>query len=85
MGLVNRFVPDDALQTETLKLAERLAAGPAAAYRYMKRNLNAAARMSLPEVIELETQHMIRCGQTEDAKVLVKAMQEGREPVFRGY
>jgi 2-(1,2-epoxy-1,2-dihydrophenyl)acetyl-CoA isomerase len=85
MGLVNRFVPDDALQTETLKLAERLAAGPAAAYRYMKRNLNAAARMSLPEVIELETQHMIRCGQTEDAKELVKAMQEGREPVFRGY
>jgi 2-(1,2-epoxy-1,2-dihydrophenyl)acetyl-CoA isomerase len=85
IGLVTRVVPDDALETETLKLAHRLSRGPAAAYRYIKRNLDASSTLSLPQVIELETQNMLLCGQTEDAKELAKAAREGRDPVFRGY
>ena len=42
LGMVNRIVPDALLETETMALAQRLAKGPAVAYRYMKRNLNAA-------------------------------------------
>jgi 2-(1,2-epoxy-1,2-dihydrophenyl)acetyl-CoA isomerase len=85
IGLVTRVVPDDVLATETLEFAHRLSHGPAAAYRYMKRNLNAAATMSLAQVIELETQNMLQCSQTEDAKELGKAAREGRTPVFKGY
>lgn len=85
IGLVTRVVPDDVLATETLGFAHRLSHGPAAAYRYMKRNLNAAASMSLSQVIELETQNMLQCSQTEDAKELAKAAREGRTPVFKGY
>jgi 2-(1,2-epoxy-1,2-dihydrophenyl)acetyl-CoA isomerase len=85
IGLVTRVVPDDVLATETLEFAHRLSHGPAAAYRYMKRNLNAAAAMSLAQVIELETQNMLQCSQTEDAKELAKAAREGRTPVFKGY
>jgi 2-(1,2-epoxy-1,2-dihydrophenyl)acetyl-CoA isomerase len=85
IGLVTRVVPDDVLATETLQFAHRLSHGPAAAYRYIKRNLNAAATMSLSQVIELETQNMLQCSQTEDAKELAKAAREGRTPVFKGY
>ena len=85
IGLVTRVVPDEDLEAETLQFAQRLSQGPAAAYRYIKRNLHAAATMSLPEVIELETQNMLQCSQTDDAQELVKAAREGRSPVFRGY
>jgi 2-(1,2-epoxy-1,2-dihydrophenyl)acetyl-CoA isomerase len=85
IGLVTRVVPDDALESETLQLAHRLSRGPAAAYRYIKRNLDASSTLSLAQVIELETQNMLLCGQTEDAKELAKAAREGRDPVFRGY
>lgn len=85
IGLVTRVVPDEDLEAETLQFAQRLSQGPTAAYRYIKRNLHAAATMSLPEVIELETQNMLQCSQTDDARELVKAAREGRSPVFRGY
>jgi 2-(1,2-epoxy-1,2-dihydrophenyl)acetyl-CoA isomerase len=85
IGLVTRVVPDEDLEAETRQFAQRLSQGPTAAYRYIKRNLHAAATMSLPEVIELETQNMLQCSQTDDARELVKAAREGRSPVFRGY
>jgi 2-(1,2-epoxy-1,2-dihydrophenyl)acetyl-CoA isomerase len=85
MGLVTRVVPDDVLETETGQFAQRLSQGPAAAYRYIKRNLNAAQTMTLSQVIELETQNMLQCSQTEDAKELARAAREGRTPAFRGY
>src|ERR1043165_10034868 len=43
LGLVNFVVPAEQLETETLKLAQRLARGPRVAYRYMKENINRAA------------------------------------------
>jgi hypothetical protein len=47
--------------------------------------LHAAETMTLQQVIELETYHMLRCSETEDAKELFNATREGREPVYRGY
>jgi 2-(1,2-epoxy-1,2-dihydrophenyl)acetyl-CoA isomerase len=85
IGLVNRVIPKHCFASEALSLATRLARGPAAAYRYIKRNLNAAETMTLSQVMELETHHMLRCSETEDAKELLNATREGREPVFRGY
>jgi 2-(1,2-epoxy-1,2-dihydrophenyl)acetyl-CoA isomerase len=85
IGLVNRVVPQAILEQETLHFAKRLAKGPAAAYRYIKRNLHAAETMTLEQVIELETHHMLRCSETEDAKEMYNAMREGRDPVYRGY
>jgi 2-(1,2-epoxy-1,2-dihydrophenyl)acetyl-CoA isomerase len=85
IGLVNKVVPPGMLELETFHLAKRLAKGPAAAYRYIKRNLHAAETMTLEQVIELETHHMLRCSETEDAKELFNATREGREPVYRGY
>ena len=84
LGLVNRVVPDDRLEDETLALAARIARGPRIAHRYMKRNLNAAERGSLKELLDLEAWHHTRTGQTDDHREAAKAFVEKREPVFRG-
>ena len=84
LRLVNRVVPDDRLEEETLALATRLARGPRIAHGYMKRNLNAAESGSLGELLDLEAWHHTRCGMTDDHREATKAFVDKREPVFRG-
>jgi len=84
LGLVNRVVPDARLEDETLGLARRLAGGPRVAYRYMKRNFNAAETAGLAQMLDLEAWHHTRCGLTEDHREAARAFVEKREPVFRG-
>ena len=84
LGLVNRVIPDARLEEETMALATRLAQGPRIAYRYMKRNLNAAETGSLTELMDLEAWHHTRCGMTEDHREAAKAFVEKRQPVFKG-
>jgi 2-(1,2-epoxy-1,2-dihydrophenyl)acetyl-CoA isomerase len=84
LGLVNRVVPDDRLEEETLALAGRIARGPRIAHRYMKRNLNAAESGTLKELLDLEAWHHTRTGQTDDHREATKAFVEKREPTFRG-
>jgi 2-(1,2-epoxy-1,2-dihydrophenyl)acetyl-CoA isomerase len=84
LGLVNRVVADGRLEEETLALASRLARGPRIAYRYMKRNMNAAESGALGELLDLEAWHHTRCGLTEDHREAARAFVDKREPVFRG-
>src|SRR5438132_10687659 len=84
LGLVNRVVADDRLEEETLLLAAKIARGPRIAYRYMKRNLNAAEAGTLKELLDLEAWHHTRCGMTEDHREAARAFVEKREPVFKG-
>jgi 2-(1,2-epoxy-1,2-dihydrophenyl)acetyl-CoA isomerase len=84
LGMVNRVVADDALERETQALATRLASGPRIAYRYIKRNMNAAETGTLAEVLDLEAWHHTRCGMTEDHRDAARAFLEKRAPVFRG-
>ena len=84
LGLVNRVVPDSQLEEQTLALASRLARGPSVAYRYMKRNFNAAESGTLKDLLDLEAWHHTRCGMTEDHKEATRAFVAKREPVFKG-
>ena len=84
LGLVNRVVPDAALEDEALALASRLASGPTIAYRYMKENINRAVVSELGDCLDLEATHHVHCGTTSDHKEAAKAFVEKREPVFRG-
>src|SRR5438034_50705 len=84
LGIVNRVVPDGHLEEETMALAARLAQGPRIAYRYMKRNFNAAESGTLKDLLDLEAWHHTRCGLTEDHREATKAFVEKRDPVFRG-
>ncbi len=84
LGLVNRVVPDARLEEETMALASRLARGPRVAYRYMKRNMNAAESASLKDMLDLEAWHHTRTGMTEDHREAARAFVEKREPRFKG-
>jgi 2-(1,2-epoxy-1,2-dihydrophenyl)acetyl-CoA isomerase len=84
LGLVNRVVPDAALETEAMKLATKLAEGPAIAFRYIKRNFNVADTGSLTESLDSEAYGMLRCRETEDHKEASRSFVDKRAPVFKG-
>jgi 2-(1,2-epoxy-1,2-dihydrophenyl)acetyl-CoA isomerase len=85
LGLINRVVPDDALEKETAALAHRLAHGPAVAYRYIKENINRSLEGGgLGECLDLEATHHQHAALTQDHKNAVKAFVEKRTPVFEG-
>jgi 2-(1,2-epoxy-1,2-dihydrophenyl)acetyl-CoA isomerase len=83
IGLVQRVVADAELEAATTRIVRTLADGPRIAYRYIKRNLNAAESGSLETVFDLEAQHLTRTRATEDHKEAVKAFIEKRPPVFK--
>jgi len=77
-------VADARLEEETMALASRLARGPRVAYRYMKRNMNAAETASLKDMLDLEAWNHTRTGMTEDHREAARAFVEKREPQFKG-
>ena len=85
LGIANFVFTADQLEAQTMTLARRLAAGPPAAYRYMKENLNRAAMgADVIECLDLEATHHVHTGLTEDHREAAKAFVEKREPVFKG-
>lgn len=85
LGLVNRVVPEAALEEQTRALASQLANGPTVAYRYMKENINRALTgADLEECLDLEATHHVHTGLTEDHREAARAFVEKRTPVFKG-
>ncbi len=84
LGIVNRVVPDETLEKESLALALRIAEGPPIAHRYMKDNLNRALTGELQECLDLEADRMVQSAGTEDYVEAVNAFRDKRKPVFRG-
>lgn len=84
IGLVDRVVPDDKLEEETMQFARRLASGPPVAYRLIKQNINAAMSQRLEDVMALESRNMVRSLNTEDSKEAIRAFMEKREAKFNG-
>jgi len=84
LGIVNRVVPREKFRAEASALAQRLAAGPPIAYRYMKRNLNLALIADAQTLLRLEAEAMMRTGATEDFRAGVTAFLQKKTPTFRG-
>lgn len=84
LGLVNRVVADDALAAETDALADRLAAGPTAAFGRIKRLLRQGHAASLAEQLDTERQAFLDCAATEDFAEGVAAFLAKRPAVFHG-
>jgi 2-(1,2-epoxy-1,2-dihydrophenyl)acetyl-CoA isomerase len=84
LGLTNCVCAPEDLAERTRALAQRLAAGPTVAYRYMKENLNRAMAGDVDDCLDLEATHHIHCGQTEDHREASQAFVAKREPVFHG-
>ncbi|MGY1605984.1 MULTISPECIES: enoyl-CoA hydratase/isomerase family protein [unclassified Geodermatophilus] len=83
-GLVHRVVPAEQVAGEARALAERLAAGPTAAYRAVKTVLASAATDRLEDSLALEARLQTRLGQTADHAEAVEAFLAKRPPRFTG-
>jgi 2-(1,2-epoxy-1,2-dihydrophenyl)acetyl-CoA isomerase len=84
IGMVNRVVHHDQLESETMALAAKLAAGPTAAYARMKENLNLAEQSDLRTLLDQEGFNMVLTGMSNDSREAVRAFVEKREPKFSG-
>ncbi len=84
MGMVNKSVPAEELPAAAAAMAKQLASLPTVAIGYMKKNLNVALEGSLSDVLDWESNHMVRAFETEDHQGAAKAFVEKRAPVFNG-
>jgi 2-(1,2-epoxy-1,2-dihydrophenyl)acetyl-CoA isomerase len=84
LGLVSSVVADEDLAGAAGGLAERLAAGPTAAYAAIKRSLLFAASHGLAEALDQEAQLQQQLGRTRDHQAATRAFLNKQQPVFDG-
>ena len=83
-GLVNHVHPADQLESETMKLAEKIAEKAPIALQLSKEAVKFASRSNLDEGLRREVDLFAICFSTEDKKEGVAAFLEKRRPVFTG-
>ncbi|GGA41614.1 2-(1,2-epoxy-1,2-dihydrophenyl)acetyl-CoA isomerase [Kroppenstedtia guangzhouensis] len=84
MGLVNRVVPAEELDTAVEEYARRLAQAPTGALAGMKRNFLKSFENDLPTLLEAEAREQTVCGRSADHREGVAAFFEKRVPKFKG-
>ena len=84
LGILNRVVPDDKLEEETMKWAERMAAGPTEALGRTKLLINSGYKNQLDQHLAQESALIAETARTGDFKEAVKAFIEKRDPHFHG-
>ena len=84
LGLVNRVVAPEELESETRKLAERLRDAPAVSIAAAKHAVYAAGHDSLEQMLQYEVEAQLRCFESEDGREGVRAFLEKRQPRFTG-
>lgn len=82
IGLVNKMVEPTLLESETQKIAERLAASPRKALGRLKKILNASLTSPLSIQMERERQAIAWSSTTSDFQEGISAFLEKRKPVF---
>jgi 2-(1,2-epoxy-1,2-dihydrophenyl)acetyl-CoA isomerase len=85
VGLVNRIVPPDRLESVTMEIAGSFAKGPTKAIGLIKRTLNKAAMVDLDSLLEYEAYIQQIASETEDHKEGVSAFLEKRPAAFKGF
>jgi len=84
IGLASKVVPDDELESESKRLARRLADGPTLAYGATKTLLSREQDMDLSSAIELEAFTQALLMTTEDHAEFYKAFTGKRPPEWKG-
>ncbi len=84
LGLVNRLVPPEELESATRDLALRLAKGPTKAIGLAKRAMNHALHMDLEQILDYEVYAQETAGASADHQEGLTAFAEKRPPNFTG-
>ncbi len=84
LGLVNRVVPHEELETRTMELANLIAAKSPVALRMAKEAVKTAARATLDEGLRREIDLFALCFSSKDKDEGVSAFLEKRKPEFTG-
>ena len=82
LGLLNRVMAPEELETETRKLAERLRDGAAVSIAAAKQAVYAGEHDSLEQMLQYEVDAQLRCFESEDAREGLRAFLEKRPPKF---
>lgn len=85
MGMIYKVLPEEALETEALRMAQMLAQMPTKGLGLTKRAFNASLGNDLSTQLQLEEVLQIAAGQTEDFQEGVQAFLEKRKPMFKGH
>ncbi|SAL34518.1 enoyl-CoA hydratase [Caballeronia udeis] len=83
-GLIWKAVDDEHFEAEREALLEQLACGPTRGLGAAKLAIRSAARATLDEQLDLESELQRQCGLTNDYKEGVSAFKERRRPDFTG-
>ena len=84
MGLVNKVVPADQLETEAMDWAEKLASGPAYAFGWTKKLIDQSFNTDLDRQLEAERDGIVACAGSPDMQEGIRAFVEKRPAVFKG-
>ncbi|MCA1972129.1 MAG: enoyl-CoA hydratase/isomerase family protein, partial [Caenispirillum sp.] len=84
LGLVSQVVPTVDLEAAALALAERLAAGPTAAYGRVRRLYERSFGATLADQLEAEREAFMASTRTRDFAEGCRAFTEKRRPQFHG-
>lgn len=84
IGLVNRVVSDDELQSVSHELAVAIAKNAPIPIAFAKRGLQNFQRWDLPQALDYESYVLELCRKTEDVVEGFAAFLEKREPDFKG-
>jgi enoyl-CoA hydratase/carnithine racemase len=85
LGLINKVVPPDDLEAETMKLAAKIAKKSPLAIQIGKTGVYAMSEIPYHQAVDyMDELFASLCG-TEDAIEGINAFMEKREPVWKGY
>jgi enoyl-CoA hydratase/carnithine racemase len=82
LGLVNWLFSEGELLRKSLEIARQIANGPADAIAAIKSNLEHAAFSSFQSSLDLEAEHMVAAGATDEHREAVRAFIGKRPPIF---
>lgn len=84
LGLINRVVPRESLDSTVDEMAARLASAPSIALAKIKEGLNHGEGADLASALEFEAVNQDACFHSDDFLEGVKAFIEKRKPRFQG-